>query len=110
MLNIEQIRKHFPALNRTKNGKKVIYLDGPGGSQVVDKAIEAMVDYMSEGVANLHGEFPTSKELDVTETGGWIRAGLSPYNTDEEVELFIEAVKAFVIFSKKQILVDSVIN
>ena len=63
MLNIEQIRKHFPALNRMYNGKQAIYLkDGPGGSQVVDKAIEAMVGYMSSGVANLHGEFPTSKE------------------------------------------------
>ncbi len=47
MLNIEQIRKHFPALNRMYNGKQAIYLDGPGGSQVVDKAIEAMVGYMS---------------------------------------------------------------
>ena len=64
MLNIEQIRKHFPALNRMYNGKQAIYLDGPGGSQVVDKAIEAMVGYMSSGVANLHGEFPTSKETE----------------------------------------------
>ena len=40
-------------------------------------------------------------KLEVHKTGGWIRAGLAPYNTDEEVELLIEAVKAFVLHSKK---------
>lgn len=64
MRNIEQIRKHFPALERMHNGKQAIYLDGPGGTQVVDSAIEAMVSYMSTGGANLHGEFPTSKETE----------------------------------------------
>ena len=64
VIKIEQIRKHFPALNRTYNGKQAIYLDGPGGTQVVDKAMEAMIAYMSSGVANLHGEFPTSKETE----------------------------------------------
>ncbi len=30
--------------------------------------------------------------LDVNKTGGWVRAGLAPYNTEEEVERFINAI------------------
>jgi cysteine desulfurase family protein (TIGR01976 family) len=61
---IEEVRQQFPALTRTYNGKKAIYMDGPGGSQVVQSVIDAMVSYMSKGGANLHGEFPTSRETE----------------------------------------------
>ena len=64
MFNIDEVRGQFPALNRLYNGKQAIYLDGPGGSQVVKNVIDAMVAYMSNGGANLHGEFPTSKETE----------------------------------------------
>ena len=64
MYPIDEIRKQFPALARTYNGKQAVFLDGPGGSQVVEGAIDAMVSYMSKGMANLHGEFPTSKETE----------------------------------------------
>lgn len=60
----DAVRKQFPALSRTHNGKPAAYLDGPGGSQVVESAIEAMVGYMRGGVANLHGQFPSSEETD----------------------------------------------
>lgn len=30
--------------------------------------------------------------LDVNKTGGWVRAGLAPYNSEEEVERFIHAI------------------
>ena len=63
-MNINQIREQFPALKRTYNGEQAIYFDGPGGTQVVNKAIDAMVSYMSAGGANLHGEFPSSKETE----------------------------------------------
>ncbi|WP_408006997.1 cysteine desulfurase-like protein [Pseudalkalibacillus sp. A8] len=65
MFPIEEIRQQFPALSRHYNGKQVVYLDGPGGSQVVESVIDAMVSYMSKGGANLHGEFPTSKETEM---------------------------------------------
>jgi cysteine desulfurase family protein (TIGR01976 family) len=61
---IEEVRQQFPALLRTYNGKQAIYMDGPGGSQVVKSAIDALVSYMSKGGANLHGEFPTSRETE----------------------------------------------
>ncbi len=61
---IDNVRELFPALKRTYNGMSAVYLDGPGGSQVVKTAIEAMVSYMSNGGANLHGQFPSSRETE----------------------------------------------
>ncbi|HET6871594.1 MAG TPA: cysteine desulfurase-like protein [Sporolactobacillaceae bacterium] len=61
---INEVREQFPALNRTYNGKQAAYLDGPGGSQVIRSSIEAMVNYMSNGGANLHGSFPSSRETE----------------------------------------------
>ncbi|HSI66442.1 MAG TPA: aminotransferase class V-fold PLP-dependent enzyme, partial [Planococcus sp. (in: firmicutes)] len=39
--------------------------------------------------------------LDVNATGGWIRAGLAPYSTEEEVERLIQAVKEIKSLGKK---------
>ncbi|WP_078547752.1 cysteine desulfurase-like protein [Litchfieldia alkalitelluris] len=39
-------------------------------------------------------------KLGINETGGWIRAGLAPYNTEEEVMVFIKAVKELVELHK----------
>ena len=61
---IEQVRRQFPALSRMHNGKPVVYFDGPGGSQFVSGAIEAICGYMTRGGANLHGHFPTSRETE----------------------------------------------
>lgn len=61
---IEDVRKLFPALQRTHNGKTVAYFDGPGGSQFLERSITAIADYMCRGAANLHGNFPTSHETE----------------------------------------------
>lgn len=61
---INEVRKQFPALKRVYNGKPAIYLDGPSGSQVVRSSSEAVSNYMINGVANPHGQFPTSKETE----------------------------------------------
>ena len=58
------VREQFPALARTHNGRRVVYLDGPGGSQVARSAIDAVSRYMERGGANLHGAFPTSIETE----------------------------------------------
>jgi len=63
-LDVWTLKSRFPALKRTYHGKSAVYLDGPGGSQVVSSAIEAMVGYMSRGGANLHGVFPSSHETE----------------------------------------------
>jgi len=61
---IDEVRAQFPALRRKHNGFTVAYLDGPGGSQAVQGAIEAVSGYMRLGGANLHGPFPSSHETE----------------------------------------------
>ena len=62
--DVPAVRDQFPALGRTHGGRKAVYFDGPGGSQVSRPAIDAMRRYMERGGANLHGAFPTSVETE----------------------------------------------
>lgn len=63
-VTIANIRNQFPALNRTYREKKVVYFDGPGGTQMCQPAIQRMMDYIENGMANLDGLFPTSEETE----------------------------------------------
>jgi cysteine desulfurase family protein (TIGR01976 family) len=60
----EEIRTHFPALQRQHNGYPVAYFDGPGGTQVPRQVVEAMNDYLFHHNANTHWAYPTSAETD----------------------------------------------
>jgi cysteine desulfurase family protein (TIGR01976 family) len=60
----EEIRSHFPALERTHEGRGVAYFDGPGGTQVPRAVGEAVLDYLYRHNANTHWEYPTSAETD----------------------------------------------
>lgn len=62
--SIEEIRTHFPALNRIYNGFSVAYFDGPGGTQVPLSVVEEMNDYLFNHNANSHWAYPTSAETD----------------------------------------------
>lgn len=62
--SVEEIRSHFPALNREYKGCKVAYFDGPGGTQVPRVVVEAMNDYLFNHNANTHWNYPTSRETD----------------------------------------------
>src|SRR4029079_2751152 len=61
---VNEIRSHFPALERVHNGYPVAYFDGPGGTQVPRQVVEAMTDYLYHHNANTHWEYPTSAETD----------------------------------------------
>jgi cysteine desulfurase family protein (TIGR01976 family) len=65
MMSTEEIRRCFPALTRTHNGYPIAYFDGPGGTQVPRKVVEAMNDYLYHHNANTHWAYPTSEETDV---------------------------------------------
>ena len=55
MLNLNEIRKDFPILDReTANGRRVIYLDSTATSQKPMQVIEAMNDYYRRSNANIH--------------------------------------------------------
>ncbi len=64
--DVEAIRSRFPALRRTVGGKPAAYLDGPGGTQVVDGAIAAMAGLMEAGGANHGGLYVTGRETAAT--------------------------------------------
>ncbi len=60
----EEIRCHFPALERRHNGHPVAYFDGPGGTQVPRSVVDAMADYLCHHNANTHWAYPSSAETD----------------------------------------------
>ena len=60
----EEIRSHFPALERRHADHAVAYFDGPGGTQVPRMVAEAMVEYLYHHNANTHWAYPTSEETD----------------------------------------------
>ncbi len=64
--NVAACRAQFPSLRRELRGTPVAYFDGPGGTQVPQRVIDALVGYLSRSNANLHGEFVTSRESDET--------------------------------------------
>lgn len=59
-----EIRAHFPALERIHNGHPVAYFDGPGGTQVPRAVADAMVDYLYNHNANTEWAYPSSAETD----------------------------------------------
>jgi len=54
MFPIEKIRADFPILQRTVNGKPLIYFDNAATSQTPKIVIDAIVDYYSNYNANIH--------------------------------------------------------
>jgi cysteine desulfurase family protein (TIGR01976 family) len=58
------IRAHFPALARTDQGREVVYLDNPGGTQVAQACLDAIRDYLTTANANTGGAFATSQRTD----------------------------------------------
>jgi len=62
MMNLDPnpLREQFPALTSEVDGKPAVYLDGPGGTQVPRRVIEAMGSYLSTGGSNLGGPFAAS--------------------------------------------------
>jgi cysteine desulfurase family protein (TIGR01976 family) len=60
----EVLRPQFPALAAQQDGRPVVYLDGPGGTQVPQRVIDAVTRYYRETNANAHGAFVTSIRSD----------------------------------------------
>ena len=58
------LRAQFPALSLALDGEPVVYLDGPGGTQVPQRVIDAVAGYYREMNANTHGRFATSRRTD----------------------------------------------
>lgn len=68
-IDVSQIRRLFPALERQQNNQPVAYFDGPGGTQVPQAVADAISDYLLHHNANTHWSFPTSEETDAIVNG-----------------------------------------
>ncbi|HEU4697919.1 MAG TPA: cysteine desulfurase-like protein [Gemmatimonadales bacterium] len=72
---VDTIRAAFPALERRHAGLPVAYFDGPGGTQVPRRVVDAMADYLLHHNANTHWVYPTSVETDAAIAAARTAAG-----------------------------------
>ncbi len=63
-LDVAACRRQFPALARNQDGRPVVFFDGPAGSQVPSRVIDAISGYLVECNANHGGLFATSRQSD----------------------------------------------
>src|SRR3984893_6602477 len=63
-LDLTHIRSQFPSLAQTVHGHHVAFLDGPGGTQVPQRVIDAIADYLRRDNANTGGAYATSRRSD----------------------------------------------
>jgi len=63
-LDISSIRSQFPSLSQMVNGHPAAFLDGPGGTQVPQRVIDAISDYLGQSNANTCGAYATSQRTD----------------------------------------------
>lgn len=61
---LDWCRAQFPALRRTVAGQPVAFFDGPGGSQVPQRVIDAVGNYLGQTNANRGGQYATARESD----------------------------------------------
>jgi cysteine desulfurase family protein (TIGR01976 family) len=63
-LDVSSIRSQFPSLAQTVNGHPAVFLDGPGGTQVPQRVIDAISNYLRRDNANTGGAYQTSRHTD----------------------------------------------
>jgi cysteine desulfurase family protein (TIGR01976 family) len=76
-LDLAAIRAQFPALAQTVNGHPAAFLDGPGGTQVPQRVIDAISDYLRHDNANTGGAYATSRHTDAMIAGA--RAAMADF-------------------------------
>src|SRR5579862_7106300 len=63
-LDLAHTRAQFPSLAQTVNGHPAAFLDGPGGTQVPQRVIDAISGYLRSDNANTGGAYATSRRTD----------------------------------------------
>lgn len=64
--DLSVLRSRFPALARMQDGRPVVYVDAPGGSQVPDTVIDAVAAHFGRGISNMDGVFAASEDIEET--------------------------------------------
>jgi cysteine desulfurase family protein (TIGR01976 family) len=63
-LDISWVRQQFPSLRQTINGQPAVFFDAPGGTQVPQRVIDAIGNYLLTSNANTCGAYATSRRTD----------------------------------------------
>ena len=63
-LDLAWVRAQFPALAQSITQQPAVFFDGPGGTQVSQRVIDAIADYLSRNNANTGGAYLTSRNTD----------------------------------------------
>jgi cysteine desulfurase family protein (TIGR01976 family) len=63
-LDVTWVRSQFPSLQQKVNSHPAVFFDGPGGTQVPQRVIDAIGDYLRRDNANTGGAFATSRRSD----------------------------------------------
>ena len=63
-VSVQSLRQFFPALSREFNGQPIAFFDGPAGTQVPQRVIDAIGRYLVDCNANHDGLFKTSMDSD----------------------------------------------
>lgn len=62
--DVRELRSQFPALSRIDGGEPAVFFDGPAGTQVPQRVVDAISNYLITHNANHDGVFATSRESD----------------------------------------------
>jgi len=76
-LDLTRVRSQFPSLSQTVAGQPAVFLDGPGGTQVPQRVIDAISDYLKNSNANTCGAYATRRRTDDVITGA--RAAMADF-------------------------------
>ncbi len=63
-LDVDWVRQQFPSLHQQVSGQPAVFFDAPGGTQVPQRVIDAIANYLSTSNANSGGPFATSQRTD----------------------------------------------
>jgi cysteine desulfurase family protein (TIGR01976 family) len=68
-LDLSWIRNQFPSLRQTVGGQPAVFFDGPGGTQVPQRVVDAIAHYLTHDNANTSGAYATSRHTDAMIAG-----------------------------------------
>src|SRR5450432_944513 len=86
-LDLAWVRSQFPSLAQTVNGHPAVFLDGPGGTQVPQRVIDAISEYLRHSNSNTNGAYATSRRTNAVIDGA--RAAMSDLlNCDPDEVVF----------------------
>src|SRR3954454_13816320 len=63
-LDLTYVRSQFPSLAQTVNGHPAAFLDRPGGTQVPQRVIDAISNYLTRDNSNTSGAYATGGRSD----------------------------------------------